>query len=70
MGRLLALGDRTVLVTTRPFRAPHHTISAVGLIGAGTCRCRLAQDLMRFFSIITMATRPSSGILGRFADHS
>jgi magnesium chelatase family protein len=26
-------GDRTVLVTTRPFRAPHHTISDVGLIG-------------------------------------
>ena len=28
-------GDRTTLVTTRPFRAPHHTISDVGLIGAG-----------------------------------
>jgi magnesium chelatase family protein len=27
-------GDRTALVTTRPCRAPHHTISAVGLIGA------------------------------------
>jgi magnesium chelatase family protein len=26
-------GDRTALVTTRPFRAPHHTISAVGLLG-------------------------------------
>jgi magnesium chelatase family protein len=31
-------GDRTSLVTTRPFQAPHHTISAVGLIGAGRCR--------------------------------
>jgi magnesium chelatase family protein len=26
-------GDRTALVTTRPCRAPHHTISDVGLIG-------------------------------------
>jgi len=28
-------GARTALVTTRPFRAPHHTISAVELIGGG-----------------------------------
>jgi magnesium chelatase family protein len=28
-------GDRTAVVTTRPFRAPHHTISDVGLIGGG-----------------------------------
>src|SRR5919198_816976 len=28
-------GDRTALVTTRPFRAPHHTISDIGLIGGG-----------------------------------
>jgi magnesium chelatase family protein len=28
-------GDRTALVTTRPFRAPHHTISDGGLIGEG-----------------------------------
>ena len=28
-------GDHTALVTTRPFRAPHHTISGVGLIGGG-----------------------------------
>jgi magnesium chelatase family protein len=26
-------GDRTAVVTTRPCRAPHQTISAVGLIG-------------------------------------
>jgi len=26
---------RTAFVTTRPFRAPHHTISAVGMIGGG-----------------------------------
>jgi magnesium chelatase family protein len=28
-------GDRTALVTTRPCRAPHHTMSDVGLIGGG-----------------------------------
>jgi Magnesium chelatase, subunit ChlI len=28
-------GDCTALVTTRPFRTPHHTISDVGLIGGG-----------------------------------
>jgi hypothetical protein len=28
-------GDHTALVTTRPCRAPHHTISDVGLIGGG-----------------------------------
>jgi magnesium chelatase family protein len=26
---------RTAFVTTRPLRAPHHTISAVGVIGGG-----------------------------------
>jgi magnesium chelatase family protein len=28
-------GERTACVTTRPCRAPHHTISDVGLIGGG-----------------------------------
>jgi Magnesium chelatase, subunit ChlI len=28
-------GARTALVTARPFRAPHQTISAVGLVGGG-----------------------------------
>jgi hypothetical protein len=29
-------GDRTALATARPFRAPHHTIPDVGLIGGGS----------------------------------
>jgi magnesium chelatase family protein len=33
-------GDRTALVITRLCRAPHHTISDVGLIVRATCRCR------------------------------
>jgi magnesium chelatase family protein len=28
-------GDRAALITTRPFRAPYHTISDAGLIGGG-----------------------------------
>jgi magnesium chelatase family protein len=34
------IGDRTALVTTRPFRDPHHTIANGGLIGGARCRCR------------------------------
>ena len=33
---VLGLMDGRALVTTRPFRAPHHTISDAGLIGGGT----------------------------------
>ena len=36
-------GDRTALVTTRPCRAPHHTLSGAGLIGG----C-LVKNVSRF----------------------
>src|SRR5262249_38157096 len=33
---VMGLMDGQALVATRPFRAPHHTISDAGLIGGGT----------------------------------
>ena len=30
------LGQQGALMTTRPFRAPHHTISDVALVGGGS----------------------------------
>jgi len=33
---VMGLMDGRALVTTRPFRSPHHTISDAGLIGGGT----------------------------------
>ena len=29
------LGKGTAIITTRPFRSPHHTISSVSLVGGG-----------------------------------
>src|SRR5262245_57482764 len=37
-------GDRTALVTTRPFRAPHQTISDAGLIGGAQRRIRVGVE--------------------------
>jgi predicted ATPase with chaperone activity len=36
-------GARTAFVMTRPFRAPHHTISVAGLIGDGLKPCYRAD---------------------------
>jgi predicted ATPase with chaperone activity len=38
-------GARTALVTTRPFRAPHHTISEAAFRNAGypLARCHIAM---------------------------
>src|SRR5438128_2334590 len=78
-------GGRTAVVTTRPFRAPHHTISDVGVIGGGQlpmpeevslgfCRKKpktvfLRAVSLRFFSTPFSATAPKSGFCDRTPQH-
>jgi magnesium chelatase family protein len=54
-------GDRTALVTTRPFRAPHQTISDAGLIGGGqvprTGEVSLAHNGVRFLDELPKCRR-------------
>jgi magnesium chelatase family protein len=51
-------GDRTALVTTRPFRATRHTISDVRLIGGDRCRCR-RRCCGRACGMLPLAARPA-----------
>jgi hypothetical protein len=49
-------GDRTALVTTRPFRAPHYTISDVGLIGGG--HIPMPRDVSRAHKRLLLLNEP------------
>ncbi|MGH8066261.1 MAG: ATP-binding protein [Candidatus Entotheonellia bacterium] len=51
-------GDRTVFVTTRLCRAPHHTISDVGLIGGGQVPLPGEVSLARY-GILLLDERPA-----------
>jgi magnesium chelatase family protein len=50
-------GDRTAFVMTHPFRAPHHTISDVGLIGGGQVP-RPGEVSLAHNEILFLAERP------------
>jgi predicted ATPase with chaperone activity len=54
-------GADTALVTTRPCRALHQTISDVGLIGGATCRCPVKCRWPTVASSSWMSCRSSSG---------
>jgi len=58
-------GDRTAVVTTRPYRDPHHTISDVGLIGGGQVpmpgEVSLAHHGMLFLDELPECPPPRAG---------
>jgi hypothetical protein len=56
--------DRTAVVTTHPSRAPHHTLSAVGLIGEDRCQCPAPcrwRTMACLFSMHSRTSRVMSG---------
>jgi magnesium chelatase family protein len=58
-------GDRTAVVTTRPFRAPHHTISDVGLIGGGQVPLPGEVSLAHHGCCFWMSCRSSAAMSSR-----
>ena len=55
-------GDRTAFVTTRPFRAPHHTISDVGPIGGGQVPLPGEMSLAQWRALFGMSCLGSGAI--------
>jgi Magnesium chelatase, subunit ChlI len=66
-------GDRTAWVTTRPFRAPHHTSSYVGLIGrdrglrlsCGGLRSPPRPDLLRLMRTMGLEVAGNTVVASR-----
>src|SRR5262245_3389960 len=58
-------GDRTALVTTRPFRAQHHPISDSGGSVGARCRCRARCRWHTTASSSWMGCRSSGGMGSR-----
>jgi magnesium chelatase subunit ChlI-like protein len=61
-------GGRTAFITTRPFRAPHYTIAAVGVIGGGHVpmpgEVALAHRGMLFLNELPEFPDEVEGVLG------
>jgi hypothetical protein len=58
-------GGRTAVITPRPFRAPHHTISVVGVIGGGQLPLPGEGSLAYYGNLFWMSCRSSDAMYDR-----